>query len=218
MADVLRGYTYSRSAARFRDTATGKFVAKSRITDLLERNVASAEDRLSQIVQGVFGKEISPAAAQEAMRDEMRRLVLQNNALGKGGIEQLSFRDYGRAGQQLRDTYARIGNLVDGIDKGTVTLPQALRRIEGYTIEARNQFFAAQRDAQQASGRHFEERRILNAKESCRTCIDYAARGWQLQGTLPLPGQGGTECGRYCRCTMESRVVTPEMTRERMFA
>lgn len=218
MADVLRGYQYSRSAARFRDTTTGKFVAKARVTELLERNVAGAEDRMAQIVQDVFNKAISPGAAQEAMRDEMRRLTLQNNALGKGGIEQLDFRDYGRAGRQLRDTYQRIGNLVDGVDRGTVTLPQALRRIEGYTIEARNQFFAAQRDAQSASGRVYEERRTLHARESCITCIEYAALGWQPQGTLPLPGQGGTECGRYCRCTMESRVVTPEMARERMFA
>jgi hypothetical protein len=186
--------------------------------DLLETNVAGAERRLGDIIQGVANKEMAPGAAQEMMRDEMRRLVLQNNAMGKGGLDQLDFRDYGRAGNQLRDTYARIGNLVDGVEKGTVTLPQAMRRIEGYTIEARNQFFAAQRDAQRASGRIFVERRVLNAKESCVTCIEYAAQGWQPEGILPLPGQGGTECGRYCRCTMETREVVPETQPERMFA
>lgn len=218
MADILRGYTYSRSAARYRDTATGKFIAKSRVTQLLEANVNSAEDRMAQIVQGLYAKEIAPSMGQILMRDEVRRLSLQNAALGKGGIEQLDFRDYGRAGRQLRDTYTRMTNLVNGIERGEVSMAQALNRIHGYTSEARAQFFAAQRDAQRATGRIFEERRTLHASESCGDCITLAAMSWQPQGTLPLPCDGSTECKFYCRCTMESREVTVEQARERIFA
>jgi hypothetical protein len=104
---------------------------------------------------------------------------------------------------------------VDGVENGTVTLPQALRRIEGYALEARNMFFAAARAASQATGRMYEERRILHAQESCPDCIEYAAEGWTPQGTLPLPGEQ-SECGKYCRCTMEQREVTPEMMQERL--
>lgn len=172
---------------------------------------------MAQIVQGIADKSIAPGVAQEALRDEMRRLNLANAALGKGGIEALDFRDYGRVGIQLRDTYARITNLVDGVEQGTVTLPQALTRIDGYALEARNQFFAAQRAASQATGRIVEERRILHAAESCPDCIDYAAEGWVAQGTLPLPGEQ-SQCGKYCRCTMEQREVTPEMMQERIAA
>jgi hypothetical protein len=32
---------------------------------------------------------------------------------------------------------------------------------------------------------------------------------------LPLPGEQ-SECGKYCRCTMEQREVTPEMMQERL--
>lgn len=214
---ILPGFTYSRSANRYRDTSTGRFVARGRVLDLLEANVNGAEQRMAAIVQGVVAKEIAPGAAQEMMRDEMRRLTLQNAALGKGGLDALDFRDYGRAGRQLRDTYARVSNLVNGIDRGTVSLPQALRRIEGYTLEARNQFFAAQRDAQRATGRIFEERRTLHARESCEDCISYAAQGWTPHGTLPLPGERSS-CNKYCRCTMESREITMEQARERIFA
>jgi len=206
VADVLRGYTFSRSTARYHDTTTGRFVARSRITDLLEQNVAGAEDRMAQIVQGVFAKEIEAGYAQTLMRDELRRLTLQNAALGKGGLDQLTFRDYGRAGIQLRDSYARMTNMLQGIERGEVTLPQALRRIEGYTLEARNQFFAAQRDAAMQTGRMMEHRRVLHAKESCVSCVDYAAQGWVPLGTLPLPGQL-SECGKYCACTEEVREV-----------
>jgi cytochrome P450 len=213
--DILPGFIYERGVSRYRDTSNGRFVARSRINSLMEQQVSGSENRMAQIVQGVADKSISPGAAQEAMRDEMRRLNLANAALGKGGIEQLDFRDFGRVGNQLRDTYARIGNLVDGVENGTVTLPQALRRIEGYALEARNMFFAAARAASQATGRMYEERRILHAQESCPDCIEYAAEGWTPQGTLPLPGEQ-SECGKYCRCTMEQREVTPEMMQERL--
>lgn len=214
---ILPGFTYARDAARFRDTSTGRFVARDRITHLLETNVAGAEARLGNIIQGVFAKEIAPGVAQEAMRDEMRRLALQNSALGAGGLDQLNFRSYGRAGQQLRDTYARMTNLVNDIGAGKVSMAQALNRVQGYTTEARSLFFAAQRDAQMASGRVWEERRTLHAQESCNSCIDYAALSWQPLGSLPMIGEQ-SECGKYCRCTMETREITPEMARERVLA
>lgn len=209
MADILRGYTYSPTVARYRDTTTGRFVAKGRITALLETQVDAGTQRLANIVQGVFAKEIAPGTAQVLMRDELRRLNLSNAALGKGGIEQLTFRDYGRVGIQLRDSYQRVTNLVSDIQSGKVTMQQAMRRIEGYTLEARSQFFAAQRDAIAASGRQHEERRTLHASESCADCIDYAAQGWVPAGTLPLPGNA-SQCGKYCRCTIETREVPVE--------
>lgn len=217
MADVLPGFQFDRRVARYRDTARGQFVSRSRINGLLEQQVNGAEERLGNIIQGVFSKEIDAGYAQTLMRDEIRRVTLASNALGKGGIEQLDFRDYGRAGRQLRDTYQRMTNLVNGIERGEVSMAQAMRRIEGYTLEARNQFFAAQRDAVRQTGRMFEERRTLHARESCVSCIEYAAMGWVPQGTLPLPGEQ-SECGKYCRCSMESREVTVEQARERMFA
>jgi hypothetical protein len=215
MADVLPGFIFDRNVARFRDTARGQFVSRSRITELMEAQVNGAEQRLANIAQGVFDKSVAPGVAQELMRDELRRVTLENRALGAGGLDQLTFRDYGAAGRQLRDSYQRMTNLVSGIERGEVTLPQALRRIEGYTLEARNQFFAAQRDAQANSGRVFEERRILHAAESCPDCIDYAAEGWVAQGQLPMIGES-SQCQKYCRCTMESREVTPEMMQARL--
>jgi len=214
MADVLPGFTFSRSASRYRDTSNGRFVAKQRITGLLEYRVDSATERIGNIIQGVAAKEIAPGAAQMMMRDELRRLSLSNAALGKGGIEQLNARDYGRVGQQLRDSYARMSNLLRDVESGKVSLPQALSRVEGYALDARRQFFAAQRDAMSASGRQFEEHRFLHARESCVDCIGYAQMGWVAAGTLPLPGER-SRCNSYCRCTVETREVTPEMQQER---
>lgn len=206
---ILRGYTYSRPAARYRDTATGKFVSRARITSLLEQNVNTAEDRLSQIIQSVAAKELAPGPAQVLIRDELRRLNLSNAALGKGGIDRLDFSDYGRVGRQLRDSYQRMSNLMHDVQSGKATLPQALNRVQGYVLEARQQFFAAERAALRQSDGRFEERRRLHANESCVDCVNYAGMGWQPMGTLPLPGQA-SRCGSRCRCTIERREITEQ--------
>lgn len=209
MADVLPGYTFDRSVGRYRDTARGQFVSRRRILALLEHNVDRAESRLANIVQGLAAGELAPGYAQGLMRDELRRLNLQNVALGKGGFDRLTFSDYGRAGSQLRDSYARMTNLVRDIQAGRATVPQALNRIQGYVLEARQQFFHAERETLRESGRQIEERRILSASEHCRDCVGFARMGWQPLGILPLPGERSV-CGRRCRCSMERREITTE--------
>lgn len=217
MPSILPGFTYSRSLARFRNTATGRFVSRDRIIDLLDAQVRHAENRLGAIVTAMHEKTLSPGMGQTLMRDELRRLSLTNAALGKGGFDRLDFRDYGRAGRQLRDTYQRMTNLARDIETGRVSLPQALNRVAGYVGEARRNFFETEREALRATGRAFEERRRLNPAEHCRSCVRWASMSWRPMGQLPPPGSE-SECGPRCKCSMEVREVTPEMMRERQQA
>lgn len=212
---ILPGYVFDARSARFRNTARGQFVSRQRILDLLDGQIRHAEQRLGDIVTAMHEKTIAPGMGEMLMRDELRRLNLQNIALGKGGFDRLDFRDYGRAGRQLRDTYQRVSNLARDIDAGRVSLPQALNRVAGYVGEARRNFFDTEREALRATGRVFEERRRLNPAEHCRDCVRWASMSWRPMGELPPPGQD-SQCGSHCRCSMERREVTPEMMRERM--
>lgn len=209
-AEILRGYTYDRRASRFRDTTRGQFVSRSRILELLDLQVNRAERRLGDIVTAMHEGQLSTVYGQVLMRDELRRLHLQNAALGRGGFDRLSFREYGRAGQMLREDYQRMTNLTNDIANGRVTLPQALNRVHGYVGSARVNFLEAERDAARegaaSRGVQLEERRRLGASEHCRDCVRWAGLGWQSLGTLPLPGQQSV-CSRNCRCTLERREV-----------
>lgn len=216
MADILPGYTWSQSAARYRDVTRGQFVSRARIQELLANQINTAEQRMGTIVTAMFEKQLAPGMGQTLLRDELRRLSLQNVALAKGGMDKLDFRDYGRVGRQLRDTYARVGNLTRDMEAGKVSIDQALNRVRGYAGEARVQFFQAEREALRGTGKVFEQRRRLNPAEHCRGCVRYASMGWRPLGELPPPGDGSTPCGSYCRCTMETREVTPETVRERL--
>ncbi len=212
---ILPGFTFDRRTARFRNTARGQFVSRNRILDLLDTQIRHAENRLGDIVTAMHEGALSPGMGQSLLRDELRRLHLQNAALGAGGMDRLTFREYGRAGRMLRDTYQRMTNLTNDMMVGKVSIDQALNRIGGYVGEARINFLQAERDAVRATGHTFEERRRLGVSEHCIDCVNYAGQGWQPLGVLPVPGER-SRCGNRCRCSMERREVTPEMMRERM--
>jgi hypothetical protein len=165
---------------------------------------------MGELTTALYEKQLSPVAYQSIMRDEMRRLHLQNAALGSGGIEKLDSAAYGRTGALLREDYKRMSNLAEGIARGEVTLPQALNRIQGYAGSARINFLTQEREANRQAanvrGVQLEERRRLGASEHCKDCVAYFAMGWQPLGTLPLPGQGSV-CGTHCRCSLERREV-----------
>lgn len=210
MPDVLPGFVFDRSVARYRDTSRGQFVSRQRILGLLEQQINGAEKRLGDIVTAMHEGAVSPGYGQTLLRDELRRVHLQNAALGAGGFDRLTFREYGRAGRILRDTYSRMTNLTNDLKAGKVTLPQALSRISGYVGEARINFLQAERDAVRATGRAYEERRRLGASEHCPDCVNFATMGWQPLGMLPVPGER-SRCGARCRCALERREFVPEV-------
>lgn len=222
MPEIIRGFTFDSRVARYRDTASGRFVPRSRgensILRLLERHVSSAEQRMGDIVQGIAAGEIAPGMGQVMLRDEMRRLSLSNSALAKGGWDRMTPADYGRAGRQLRDTYARVTNLVTGVRDGNVSVAQAMNRIQGYAGEARQLFFINEREALRSTGQRMEARRTLNPAEHCVDCLALAALGWQPMEDVPIPGDGSTQCGTHDRCSIEYRVAVDELAIGRVAA
>ena len=168
---------------------------------------------MGELTTALVEKRLSPVAYQSIMRDEMRRLHLQNAALGSGGWDKTTAREFGRSGALLREDYKRMSNLANGVANGEVSLAQALNRIQGYAGSARINFLAAERDANrqaaQLRGVQLEERRRLGVAEHCKDCAGYAAMGWVPLGELPLPGQGSI-CGTHCRCSLERREVIEE--------
>lgn len=207
--DILPSYTWNRDTARYRNTETGKFVARRDIVGLLETQVNSAERRLGELTTAFHEGRLSASTWQVTMRDELRRLHSAQSALGVGGWDRMDYRAWGRVGGLLQADYERMTNLARAVQAGEVTLPQALQRVNGYANAARRGFFESDRDAARRTGRTYEERRRLgNAVEHCGDCLDLIAQGWQPLGILPIPGSGGTECGSYDKCVIERREVT----------
>jgi len=201
MADLLPGFTFDRSSHRYRDLSTGRYVARERITQLLDTQVQATAEHLSALTTAAHEGRLAPAVYVQQMRTELRRLTLQNAALGAGGFDKLTQSDYGRVGAQLRGEYQRLTQFAEQMKAGDVTLPQALNRAEMYAGTARVQFWATEQAHVQPSepGLVVLERRLLGIAEHCGDCVYYYDQGWQPLGTLPEPGQESA-CMSNCKC------------------
>lgn len=209
---ILPGFAFGRDTSRYRDLSTGKFVSRKSITDLLDSQTAKLEARLGNLATALSEGKLSPAYFAEQMRTELRRGHLQNRALGAGGWDKLTPADFGSVGRRLRDDYARIVNLAQGIKDGSVTLPQALNRVQGYSGSARLQFFEAdaqaRKEAAAGKGMALIMIRDLGASEHCSGCVSLYSQGWAFD--LPLPADGSTECGTHCRCSVRYKEVASD--------
>lgn len=212
MADVLPGFEYSQGASRYRDQSTGRFVARADIMDLLETQTNGLERRVGALTQAMHEGSLAPGYWADQVRTELRRAHLQERALGAGGFDRLTQSDYGSVGRKLRDDYQRIANLAQGIQDGTVTLPQAMTRIQGYAGNARLEFYEAQRQRMAANiGETVMMIRDLGAAEHCVSCVEYYGQGWAYN--LPNPGEA-SECGTHCRCDLRLRTVASDRVAE----
>ena len=206
-ADVLPGYSWNPASQRYRSSATGRFVARRDILGLLDGQVNSANARLGDLTTALHEGRIAPGPWTDQMQSELRRLHSQNRALAAGGWDRMTPRDWGAVGGRLRDDYARVQRLATEIQNGTVTLPQAMNRVNGYVGNARVQFWNAERERRHPEpGQVFISKRNLGAAEHCGDCVDYYDRGWCVEGQLPSPGVD-SECMSHCRCTLEYRQV-----------
>lgn len=207
MADVLAGFSYDRSSARYRSAQTGKFVARRDILSQLDAQVRGGEQRLANLTTAFHEGRLSVSVWQEQMTTEIRRMHLQNVALGAGGWDRLNQRDYGRVGGKLRADYQRLELFAKDIQEGKLSIAQAIARSELYAGNARTQFWDAERDRQpQELGMVAIERRMLGSAEHCRDCVGYYDRGWTMAGQLPSPGVGSV-CLTRCKCSLHYHEV-----------
>lgn len=209
MPALLPGYRYESGSGRYRSLATGRYVARRTIVQLLSDQLVEAEQRAHDLTTAAMAGEVSPAVWALQMRDEVRRQVLIQEALGAGGFDRLTPRHYGRAGRDLRDIYSRISGTSQDMADGRVTVAQALVRVGAYVGVARRHFYMAERETVQrtSASRVVIERRMLGvAARHCASCVRYAQAGWQPFATLPPPGSD-TECRGNCRCHLERREV-----------
>lgn len=209
MADVLTGYTYDRQNGRYRDQSTGRYVSRDNIVKLLDQSVQAGEQRMNALGQAYQDGKIAPATYTVAMRDEVRRQHLQQAALAKGGFDRLTQADYGRAGQALRQLYPKIAGTAADVTAGEVSAAQLKQRHAAYAGSARALYHRTEREAGGPSEdtKVIIEIRILDPDaQHCEDCVTYQTMGWQIAGTLPVPGED-SKCGHHCRCKIRRKEV-----------
>lgn len=206
MPDVFPAYRWDSRTSQYHSNATGQFVARRTILNLMGAHIDGASARYTELTTAFHEGRMSASMWVEQMRTEQRRLTLQNSALGSGGWDRMTQRDFGRVGASLKQDYARLIGTANDIQSGKISLAQALARTDSYAGNARTQFFLADRDRVQRSSSSVVViwRRFLGDAKHCKSCVSYYDQGWSLE--IPMPGVA-CECGGSCKCRVEHREV-----------
>jgi hypothetical protein len=196
-------YTWNAGAARYTGP-TGRFVARDDVRHAFDRVIERAGERMRRATDQMRGGELTLRQWQELMRSELKSLHLQSAAAARGGFGQLTQRDYGRVGRELRSQYEYLHEFTKDLRAGRApTDGRVLGRAELYAKSARAAYHEAHEQQSLDEAGYTEERSLLHAAEHCVQCIDQAALGWVPRGTLvPI---GRRQCLGNCRCTMRYR-------------
>jgi len=117
---LLQGYYWDKRNHNYVRAASGRFVARSRILELLEKSVAGRERRLYEGVQRLVDGRRSPQVFLSHAKLMLKRQYLQEAALAAGGWDRLTPADFGRVGGKLQAQYRRMAEMTRGIRDGEV--------------------------------------------------------------------------------------------------
>lgn len=202
------GYTYDRTAGRYRNATTGRYVSFEQIYSLIDHLGTGRLEVMERLTHEMHAGTISPAAWLLSMQHELVRAHLHASALGAGGWQQLTAQDYQRVDRSLRQELVRMEAFGRDIRAGRVVSEAQLRnRLGMYLGTARTHYFHAMRPPNPQPGQVTLERRMLGDADHCSLCVYLAMLGWQPVGTLPVPGESvawweDDQCLSNCQCEM----------------
>lgn len=181
----------------------GKIVAESRIRLAVDAIADAASDRMADLSERLRAGDISLADWQREMMRTIKTAHVASGVAAQGGRAQMDQAAYGYLGRAIRDQYAYLRNMADGIASGTVPLDgRLIARAGMYGQHARVVYENVRARDARARG-YSQERNVLHAQESCSQCVGLARIGWVEIGTLPPIGS--RRCLARCRCTIARR-------------
>jgi len=194
----LPGYAFNVKANRYIRVATGKFVKRSAITDLLTSVTSGTGNRLERLALAAQRGDLTGRQFYELARREIKQATNASTALGRGGWDRVTQADYGRTGAQLKKEYARLGDFAGALERGEVSELQAASRARLYSDSSFKRYWEIDRDGKIQRGEKHERWIVVRDDRTCQQCLGLAAQGCVEVGVLPLPG---VHLG--CRCRIE---------------
>ncbi len=186
-------YTWDPVKSRYHDTKTGRFVKATQVQDLASASIQETGKLVSRL---------GPKEMRIVLREEVKRETIRQYLLGRGGVNQMTPKDWGTVGSILRDQYSHLDDFVTQLNDLTDAQVQA--RSLMYINSAREGLEKGKRAAIDQSDEFTQERWVLGGDNPCDGCQALAAKGWVKIGTLgQFPGDGGTQCLTGCQCHIE---------------
>jgi hypothetical protein len=127
-------WVWDDTAKRYRETETGRWIGINKMQELRNEYLEQQKAIMRNKVEEYLANPTKTGVKQ--LNKDLREIIKQTNtdmyALGAGGRNGLSHRDWGTIGALDKEQYKYLNGLVDQIAKGKITPAQANARLKMY--------------------------------------------------------------------------------------
>jgi hypothetical protein len=99
-------WKYEESTRRYRNTETGRFLAKGKVLELRDAYVDAQKGEARSLATKFAAGDIDLSTWEKQMRSQIKETFLAEALLGRGGRGAMTARDYGALGRQVRTQYS----------------------------------------------------------------------------------------------------------------
>jgi len=210
----MPGWVWNEGLRRYQDTDTGQILSFAAVQDLVDDLVDTTDETaVGTLTDMLADGRLNVADWKTNFGQAVKDIYIQQAELGAGGRENMTPREWGAVGAQLRGQYRYLDAFADQVAAGELTPGQIRYRSQMYINSSRQAFWRV-RDFKEQDKGMTEERWITIGDENvCSACTDAGHMGWQPIGTFAAPGSGQvlrdpeTHCVGLtnCRCRKEYR-------------
>lgn len=220
-APQLSAYVFNPYARTY-VPVSGRAIDTSGVRKIVDEVRRGSQERLAEAALKLQSGELTNLTQFSLdLKEELRNLWTTTHILARGGLDEMTPKDWGVLGQSLKEQYSYANSMVRDIENGNIGVKDSngevivrdsgipelsdgfLNRVDLYTESswgAKGEFENVVRDREMELGSL--ERRVLgDSSKSCGDCIEAADRDFQPPGLLP--DIGDTECGPGCCCFFE---------------
>jgi hypothetical protein len=209
-------YTYNKSAHRFADKATGKFLSQSQAQTIVETGIKKNRDRLQTLAENLASGGIDITRFLTDGSDAIKNLHILNavnavgnraDALTKDQVKELNRRVKEHlSGGKDKLTGDRFGfsELIKDLVKGNASEAELKNRLNMFADAAALTQAHIKRVQIEADKTYSQALRVLGVAEHCPECVSYAGLSWVKLSDLIMPGDR-CSCRANCKCTVVYR-------------
>ena len=204
-------WAYDPNTRLYRDDVAGDTLNRASQMNFMTRSITASHAATNEMAMLNAVGDLTAAQWRAQMREEIKREAIRQYMLGRGGLEQMTARDWGSVGGMISDQYRHLDrkaeNFYEQVEAGELSEGETARRARMYISSTREGYERAQERRLDGS-RFDEEAWFTTSGESCEDFLDNAQLGWVARGALPsYPGQGKTKCLTNCECYKSYRVA-----------
>ena len=124
---------------RYRNTKTGRFIGISQMQELRIEYMDQQKAILRSYIKSYVDGDITIKRLEINIKDNLKQTYIDMYAMGAGGRNGMSQRDWGKIGAMLKEQYGvngYLGNLMRQINNGEISPAQANARLKMYINSA----------------------------------------------------------------------------------